>query len=156
MALEKFDKSNCNNKFNSDYSIDDILLTLKYPELIGEKSSTPEIKLKRGTMAIEKDISKRVNENERSLFRMYMELLNQEKNENYTIRYRPEIKGNKLGKFRLKTSDGTINMSFQTFIWREELGITCICDYTPNSMAIDKKIRLLKQLHKLINQKLGL
>ena len=156
MVLESFDKSDYNNKLNSDSSINDILLTLKYPELIDEKSSTPEIKLKREAMAIGKDISKRVNENERSLFRMYIELLNQEKNENYTIRYWPTVTGNKLWKFRLKTSDGTINMSFQTFIRREELGITCICDYIPKNMAIDKKIRLLKQLHKLINQKLGL
>ena len=156
MALESFDKNNHNNKLNRDSSIDDILLVLKYPELINTRESTPEIELKRETMNIGKDISKRINENNEFLYRLHVELLNQEKNENYTIRYRPEIKGNKLGKFRLKTSDGTINMSFQTFIRREELGITCICDYTPKNMAIDKKIRLLKQLHKLINQKLGL
>jgi len=96
MALESFDKSNSNNKLNSGSSIDEILLALKYPELIDEKSSTPEIKLKRGTMAIGKDISKRVNENNKFLFRMHVELLNQEKNENYTIRYWPTVTGNKL------------------------------------------------------------
>ena len=156
MVLESFDKSNSNNKLNSNSSIDDILLTLKYPELINTRESTPEIKLKRETMEIWKDISKRVNENNEFLFRLHVELLNQEKNENYEIRYRPEIKGNKLGKFRLKTYNGKIGIWFQTFIWNGELGITCICDYTPKDMTIDKKINLLKQLHKLINSKLGL
>ena len=156
MILENFDKSNSNNKINSDISIDDILLALKYPELIDEKSSTHEIDLKRETMAIGKDISKRINENNEFLYRLRVELLNQEKNENYEIRYWPEIKGNKLGKFRLKTSKGKIDMWFQTFIWNGELGITCICDYTPKDIAIDKKISLLKQLHKFINEKLGL
>ena len=156
MVLESFDKNNHNNKLNRDSSIDDILLTLKYPELINTRESTPEIELKRETMAIGRDISERVNENNEFLYRLHVELLNQEKNENYTIRYWPTVTGNKLWKFRLKTSDGTINMSFQTFIRREELGITCICDYTPKNMAIDKKIRLLKQLHKLINSKLDL
>ena len=156
MALESFDKNNHNNKLNRDSSIDDVLLTLKYPELINTKESTPEIELKREAMAIGKDISKRINENNEFLYRLHVELLNQEKNENYTIRYWPEIKGNKLGKFRLKTSKGKIDIWFQTFIWNGELGITCICDYTPKNMTIDKKLSLLKQLHELINSKLSL
>lgn len=156
MELDRLQNINYHNIWNSNISLEDLFLTLKYPELINTRESTPEIELKRETMAIWKDISKRVNENNEFLFRLHVELLNQEKNENYEIRYWPEIKGNKLGKFRLKTSKGKIDMWFQTFIWNGELGITCICDYTPKNMAIDKKISLLKQLHKLVNSKLGL
>ena len=156
MELDRLQNTNYHNIWNSNISLEDLFLTLKYPELINTRESTPEIELKRETMNIGKDISKRINENNEFLYRLHVELLNQEKNENYTIRYWPEIKGNKLGKFRLKTSKGKIDMWFQTFIWNGQLGITCICDYTPKNMTIDKKISLLKQLHKLINSKLGL
>ena len=115
MDLENPHINTPNHKQNKDSSVEKLLLILKYPELINNKSSSPEINIKKENMSMEKDITKRIEENGKFLFRRRMESLSQEKTMNYNLRYRPSVTGNKLGKLIFKTSKGSIKMWFQTF-----------------------------------------
>ena len=110
MELDRLQNINYHNISNSNISLEDLIIVLKYPELINEIESTPEMDIKLESISIGKTITKRLKENSKDSFKIRMRVLSLEPNTNYKIKYITSLRGNKLGNVILKTPKGSLNM----------------------------------------------
>ena len=150
MKLEKLENSNNILKPNTNLKLKEIIAILKYPELINTRESTPEIELKRENMAIWETITEILNKHGKDYFKIYMGSISLETNDKYDIKYRRSVRGNRLWEVTYKVGRKSINVWFQTIIFKEEMAVSCVINFNPAKMPIDKKIELLKQFHNLL------